>query len=285
MTATVTSPYEYQPGATAEQYPAISIAAAKLGLLEDASFDASADTAFVTETLAKYFPDCTFETRPPGKQMGASVISFESLVKDEHRHSQTSGVRMISGRSHVWVEEMEGKVNMVSVLREAGAMIEVETDRLLSMMRGKSQLVIPCNNKTYTFKRENTPGNYLKASGLVNHDATREYINGHAAVLQSLALALLLKLDPRLVFLDVFERSRNDPLMFSILCALASKSGVDFTDRRELSSYAAEYFELIEKADVEGADVFQPNLQQVNELAAYFGRFIRLFLRQSATGR
>ena len=280
MNPTQDSPYQYRPRSVVARLPAMELAANRLGLLEEEAFEAGAETGAVSATLAKYFPDCTFETRAPGKSPGPTVISFESLVNEDHRSQQSSGVRIVGGQPNIWVEEIDGRVNLVAVLREAGAMIEVETGRLLGMMKGQSELMPKSGKRKLTFTRRVTPGHFLASAGYISQDASREYINSHAAVLQSLSLALLFKMDPRLVFIDVFERAREDALMFTILGAMASRSGVDFTDRKELSEYAATYFEL-----VTGEDVYYPNLHQVNALASYFAQHLRLNKRLSASAR
>lgn len=280
MNDATSSPYLYQPRQIVSQFPALSMAAKALGLLEEPAFDTSVSKSSLPVVIAAYLPECEFETRPPGESMGPTVITFESLVKDEHRQRGRSGFCRVAGRPTVWVEEIDGKVNMVDLLREFGVMAEIETRRLLTMMKGQSELSITVGKRTLTFSRHVTPGHYLGDAGFVSRDATREYINVYAAVLQSLSLALLLKVDPRFVFIDVFERAREDPLMFSILGALASRSGIDFTDRSELSEYASEYFEL-----VVGEDVYFPNLHQINSYASYFAKHLRLNIRMTSSSR
>lgn len=274
------SPYVYQPAAIVAGLPALEETARALGLLEQPSFDASIDPKALPAELMAFLPDCKFETRPPGGSMAPTVITFESLRSESHRMQSGSGCRMVAGKPTVWVEEMEGRVNIVDVLREFGALVEIETARLLNMMRGQSELTITSGKRALTFSRRVTPGHYLTSAGFMCQDPTREYINSYSAVLQSLSLALLTKVDPRMVFLDVFERAREDPMMFNILGALASRSGIDFTDRAELAEYAREYFEL-----VVGDDVYFPNLHQINDLAAYFAKHLRLNIRMAGNGR
>jgi hypothetical protein len=196
-------------------------------------------------------------------------------------------VRWMGGKANIWLECVSDQVNLVDVLREYGVVIESATTSLLSMMRGTKSITFelePRNGKPakrLEFSRKDTPGFYLESAGFKHQDHTRVYVNRHAATLQSLALALILDLDPRMVFIDVLEGAteQDNALTFKLLSALAYKSGMDMKDddaRKELSEYARIYcpLEVMTKEDN-----FYWNVQQVNRMAAYFASLLKFNAR------
>ncbi len=185
-----------------------------------------------------------------------------------------SGIHFRRGKPIIYLECTEGHVNAVDVLREFGCMVEMVTTQLLSIMRGQSELTMRGNGRHFSFSRQVTPGHFLETAGFKSPDHSRQYVNLHAAALQSLALALLTRTDPRFVFLDILESAREDAMMLKLLSALAYRSNIDLQDRKELEDYASLYWSL-----APGEGEYYCNIHQVNDAASYYARQLRSNVR------
>ena len=272
--------FTYRPRRLVAEYPALEAPAGELGLLEDNFFEADAvPTAEPLDglpaRLLEYFPDVRLVTIGKGEAISPKVVSFEELLQP--RHQGRSGTRLSQGQAHVHLECVAGEVSAVDLLREFGCVVEMVTARLLSMMRGQSDLVMRGRHRVLEFNRQVTPGHYLETAGFKFPDHSREYVNRHAAALQSLALALLTRTDPRYVFLDVLEAAREDAQMLKLLSALAFRSNIDFRERKELEDYANLYWKL-----VPGQHEYYCNVHQVNDAASYYARQLRAHVRDLA---
>jgi hypothetical protein len=279
--------FVYRPRDVVKQYPALAEPARELGLLEDEVFDAGMPSHGVPVLIAGYFPGCKIEARARAEATRHSnVIAFEAASA-----AATGNMTAISGGQvptswlsfaqevpHICLEEHDGRVNGVDLLREVGAMVEWQTARLLSMTKGSASIEIAAGGTTLVFKRENTPGVYLQKAGLIVRDSGYGLpLDRNAAVMQALSFTILLGQDPRYVFLDIFERARVDQQMLSMLTVLATRSGVDWSDRQVLTDYARMHYQLYERAQTHLA-----NMQQVNDHASYFARHIQMHMRRQS---
>lgn len=267
--------YTYRPKDLVAEFPTLEAPARELGLLEEDVFATGVAIESLPRTLLGYFPDVRIETMKAGEAIARHVIAFEDLVKP--RPAGRSGTQFREGKVSIHLECVEGQVNAVDVLREFGCMVEMVTTSLLSVMRGQSDLTMRGNGRHLSFSRQVTPGFFLETAGFKFPDHSRGYVNRHAAALQSLAIALLMRTDPRWVFLDLLEASRDDAMMLKLLSALAYRSSIDFRDRKELEQYAHTYWRL-----VPGEAEYYCNVHQVNEAAAYYARQLRSNVRSLA---
>ena len=265
----------YDPRKLVAEYPALEAPARELGLLDEDGPAASVTLDDLPKRLVDYFPDVRLIPLVKGEAIAPKVISFEDLLQP--RHQGGSGTRLSQGHAQVHLECVEGHVSVVDLLREFGCVVEMVTGRLLSMMRGQSDLVMRGRHRILEFNRQVTPGHYLETAGFKFPDHSREYVNRHAAALQSLALALLTRTDPRYVFIDVLEAARDDAQMLKLLSALAFRSNIDFRDRKELEDYANLYWRL-----VPGPNEYYCNVHQVNDAASYYARQLRAHVRALA---
>ena len=270
--AMTSSTYTYRPKDLVAEYPALEAPARELGLLEEDVFATGVALDDLPKRLCTFLPEVRIEPMRPGERVAPKVVSLEDLL--EPRPRGRSGTRFRDGEPHIHLESIDGQVNVVDLLREFGCVVERVTTHLLTMMRGQSELTMRGNGRSFRFTRQATPGHFLETAGFKFPDHSREYVNRHAAVLQSLAIALLTRTDPRFVFLDVLEGARDDAMMLKLLSALAYRSNVDFRDRRELEDYASLYWSL-----VPGENEYYCNIHQVNDAASYYARRLRSHVR------
>jgi hypothetical protein len=265
----------HNPRQLVSTYPALEPPARELGLLDDDFIPAGVPIGELPARLLGFFPDVRLIPMKPGEAMAPNVISFEDLIQP--RHQGRSGTRLSNGKAEIHLEVTGGQVDAVDLLREFGCVVEMVTTRLLNLMRGQADLQVRGKGRSFRFSRQVTPGHFLESAGFKSPDHSREYVNRHAAVLQSLAIALLTGTDPRYVFVDVLEAAREDAMMLKLLSALSWRSNIDFRDRRELEDYASLYWKL-----VPGESEYYCNIHQVNDAASYYARQLRAHVRALA---
>jgi hypothetical protein len=225
--------------------------------------------------LCTYFPEITIAPTPPKERAVARTNSLESFFDPATRGR--SGVRIEHGKPVIHLERVDAQVSAIDVLREFGCAVELVTTPLLTRLGKEAGRVVSSESRSLVLSRRGTPGYFLETAGFKAQDHSRAYVNRHAALLQSLAIALLTRTDLRFVLLDVLLAAREDPTMLKLLSALAFGSNVDFRDRRELEDYAGLYWRL-----VAGRDEHYCNIHQVNDAASYYARQLRLHVRSLA---
>ena len=272
--------YSYRPRLIVQEFPALEGPAKALGLLATESIDASIPILGLAKDLRAYFAEVVVEFKRPGETSPATVVSLERYSTSEAWGR--SGVRFREGKVAIHVEAREGFVNGADLLREFGCMVEMVTSKLLSVIRDQAQITVRGRDaagrpRELQFERRRTPAYILESAGFKFQDTERGYVNRHAAILHSLGLAFLTRSDPRLVFIDVLECAKDDPLMMKILTALAYRSSIDFSDRKELEQYANDYWRLSLEDDS-----YYSNIQQVNDLGTYYAGHLRDNVRNLA---
>lgn len=276
----LTPTYSYRPHLMVQDHPTLEKSARALGLLATETINASVPFMGLPKQLATFFPDVVLEFKKPGETVAATVVSLDRYSSSEARGR--SGVRFREGKVCIHLEVTDGMTNAADVLREFGCMVEMVTSKLLSVIRGQAEITVRGRDsrgrpREVQLSRSGTPAHILEAAGFNFQDTDRGYVNRHAAALHSLGLAFLTRTDPQLVFADILECAKTDALMDKLFTALARRSSVDFSDRKELEAYANDYWSLSAEEDS-----YYSNIQQVNSLGTYFAQRLRDNVRNLA---
>lgn len=242
--------------------------AAQLGICDETTYDASIDAEKAQRLLRDAFDVRVLLHAPAVPNHG----NVRGLVQEAE-----SGVRYAAPEWTLWLRQLNGYVGAHDLLREAGMLVQMAVEQAtgerssgrydLEKTLGPMRTIVGDVELT----RENTPGYYVAAAGFLVRDEKRGYANRAAGAFCSLALALLWKLDTRLVFMDVLNHatSQDDVVMGRLFTRFACSSGVMMTDQKELQTWAASMFRLNTKEHWQ-------NIAKVARLAQYFARSMRI---------
>jgi hypothetical protein len=240
--------------------------AGNMGLLKEPVLDASIPTKRAVALLTRHF-DVSVTLSDPRAPVTGNLLAFPGP-------KERTGVR-ISDRCELWLEQVGEMVGLHDLLREAGMLVELQVYQAFGGERRRSEnengTTQPLSTIVYgtVFKRETTPGYYVGAVGLNTKDHKRGYANPSAGVFNAMALALLWKLDLRVVFLELLNRTidQEDPVLSRLINLLGMHSGVILEDQADLRNFAHAHYELSP-----GPENHYKNVSRVAALATFFAQ-------------
>lgn len=277
------SPHIYRPTQLVQEWRGLEFAASAYGLLEQPYFDTGVPADQVAPMIQKALNGLMvdIQAEPFKRPDESNLLAFSRDPDAIHAEEPNSGMRMLGSRPCVWYRQLDGYVDGVDLIREVGAIIERMHTNWLSICLAegrKSFAEVDFGKGPVKVTREDAVAYHLDRAGLRMKDGERDLIHGYAAVLQSVAAAILLKIDVRWAFLDIVYRSRIDGKMHQISEALARRGGINWKDRAELDDYADTNFRLYYGPD----DGFYRNVYEIAQLAKYFARHLNLNIRTAS---